>query len=406
MNRENLVIDLSPQISANHFDSNSHSRNVTHQNHKDSTNNDIENSSPIWMCVVAGAFGGLTGDTSMHSLDTVKTRQQGAPNILKYRNMFTAYKTIFLEEGVSRGLYSGYSAAFLGSLPSSAIFFGTYELTKRYLVNDLNTNPTIAHLSGGFIADLATSFIYVPSEVIKTRLQLQGQFNNKFFYSGYNYNGITDAIKSIYHKEGWKTFFHGFKATLCRDLPFSAFQFAFYEKFREFSFDYLNSKSKKENQKIKNDNTDLEVKKLPIAFEFLTGAAAGGLAGVLTTPLDVFKTRLQTQNPNLLNHIPSHPVISKTLPINSSTNSASNVNLSKKILEKNIHTIPPSTPPKNQTVILNTSSILKGLYIVYKTEGVIGLFAGVGPRFVWTSVQSSIMLFLYQLTLSKLNSLI
>jgi hypothetical protein len=39
---------------------------------------------------------------------------------------------------------------------------------------------------------------------------------------------------------------------------------------------------------------------------------------------------------------------------------------------------------------------MTGLKIIYKTEGVAGWFRGVGPRAVWTSVQSGTMLVLYQ----------
>lgn len=55
------------------------------------------------------------GDGSMHSLDTVKTRQQGAPNALKYHGMLRAYATIFKEEGFAKGLYCGFVPAMLGS---------------------------------------------------------------------------------------------------------------------------------------------------------------------------------------------------------------------------------------------------------------------------------------------------
>lgn len=59
----------------------------------------------------------------------------------------------------------------------------------------------------------------------------------------------------------------GYKETLFRDLPFSALQFSFYETFRQWAI-YSN-----------NGSDDLS-----ISMELLTGAAAGGLAGTLTTP--------------------------------------------------------------------------------------------------------------------------
>jgi hypothetical protein len=44
-----------------------------------------------------------------------------------------------------------------------------------------------------------------------------------------------------------------------------------------------------------------------------------------------------------------------------------------------------------------------GLRIIYRTEGIGGWFRGVGPRGVWTFVQSGCMLTLYQSLLRKLD---
>lgn len=341
------------------------------------TNTQDEIESPIYHCMIAGGLGGAIGDSVMHSLDTVKTRQQGSPTTTKYKNMINAYRTIMIEEGVRRGLYGGYGAAMLGSFPSTAIFFGTYEFVKRTMIQDIKLNDTLSHLTAGFLGDLASSFIYVPSEVLKTRLQLQGRYNNPYFQSGYNYNGLYDAIKTLIRIEGAHTLFFGYKATLCRDLPFSALQFAFYEKFREYAFF--------------SKGLDVKTDDLTIELELLTGAGAGGLAGVITTPLDVIKTRVQTQNPS------SHPPTTQS----TSTTSTTTTKLKNPLKINSKHYTIPSTA---QPAILNTSSITKGLFIVYRTEGIYGLFSGVGPRFVWTSVQSSIMLLLYQVALRTLDN--
>lgn len=307
--------------------------------------------SPILSCMLAGGFGGSVGDTAMHSLDTVKTRQQGLLFNPKYQNMVRAYATIFKEEGFFRGLYGGYTPVILGSFPSTAAFFGAYELSKRFMINDLHMNDTISYLIAGTVGDLALSVFYVPSEVLKTRLQLQGRYNNPYTKGcGYNYNGLRDAVRSIAAKEGISTLTYGYKETLFRDLPFSALQLAFYEKFRQLAILY-------------NKNSD----DLDLPTELLTGAAAGGLAGVMTTPLDVIKTRIQTAT---LDTAGSH----------------------KKSAAASTH-------------FFKRFSTLNALHSIYKLEGVVGMFSGVGPRFIWTGVQSSIMLLLYQVSLKKLDAM-
>jgi Mitochondrial carrier protein len=99
--------------------------------------------------MLAGGIGGTSGDMLMHSLDTVKTRQQGDPHVPpKYASMSSSYATIFRQEGIRRGLYSGVAPALLGSFPGTMIFFGTYEYTKRHLL-DAGISPSLSYLTSG-----------------------------------------------------------------------------------------------------------------------------------------------------------------------------------------------------------------------------------------------------------------
>lgn len=98
--------------------------------------------------MLAGGIGGTTGDLLMHSLDTVKTRQQGDPNIpSRYQGLTSSYGTILRQEGIRRGLYGGWLPALLGSFPGTVIFFGTYEFSKRHMI-DAGFRPPFAYLTG------------------------------------------------------------------------------------------------------------------------------------------------------------------------------------------------------------------------------------------------------------------
>ncbi|OTB06390.1 hypothetical protein M426DRAFT_319122 [Hypoxylon sp. CI-4A] len=351
-------------------------------------NGELEGRPPYIHSMIAGGLGGTTGDMLMHSLDTVKTRQQGDPHIPpKYTSLGSSYYKIWRQEGVGRGLYGGWLPAMLGSFPGTVLFFGTYEWSKRHMI-DYGIQSHISYLTAGFLGDLAASIVYVPSEVLKTRLQLQGRYNNPYFKSGYNYRGTLDAVKTIVRKEGVSEMFSGYKATLYRDLPFSALQFMFYEQFQSWAREYKKSRE------------------IGVQLELLTGAAGGGLAGVITCPLDVVKTRLQTQ-------IDPVPAVGKSkerlatetmsglkeAPLKQTPSSPS-----PKLQKRPISTSSPSThTPRPGAIPLDEDSILRGLKLIYKTEGVSGWFRGVGPRFVWTSVQSGCMLFLYQRILRKLE---
>lgn len=230
----------------------------------------------------------------------------------------------------------------------------------------------------------------MPSEVLKTRLQLQGRYNNPFFNSGYNYRSTIDAARTIVKQEGMSALFYGYKATIFRDLPFSALQFAFYEQEQNWARQYAGSRD------------------IGLGLEIATAASAGGLAGVITCPLDVVKTRIQTQiNPpemaspsGAVTQVHSQPVPAK-LPQSVRPGHSQPAQASPP--KRNISTSSPSTTMrKPDAVTLDTSSVTTGLRLIYRTEGIIGLFRGVGPRFVWTSVQSGTMLVLYQALLRKM----
>lgn len=215
--------------------------------------------------------------------------------------------------------------------------------------------------------------------MLKTRLQLQGQYNNPHFNSGYNYRGTIDAARTIVRVEGFSALFHGYNATLWRDLPFSALQFAFYEKLRDRAKRYQGSNI------------------IGLPLEIATAASAGGMAGVITTPLDVVKTRIQTQQSDTTSSS-TNPVKASPSPTNSAKHSAPSKH-SKPIPSQSrpISTSSPSTTLRTHgAATLDTSSVMTGLKIIYKTEGIAGWFRGVGPRAVWTSVQSGTMLVLYQ----------
>lgn len=332
---------------------------------------------PYLHAMLAGGVGGTTGDMLMHSLDTVKTRQQGDPHMPpKYTSMGNTYYTIWRQEGIRRGLYGGVQPAFLGSFSGTVLFFGTYEWSKRTMI-DYGIAPSISYFTAGLIADLAAAPAYVPSEVLKTRLQLQGRHNNPYFNSGYNYRSAIHAARTIAKTEGFGALFYGYKATLWRDLPFSALQFAFYEEERGLAKRYAGSNN------------------IGLGLEIFTAASAGGMAGVITCPLDVVKTRIQTQH----NPTTTPPAATATTP-----SATLKLTLSPSVIPgkpppspRPIATSSPSTALRNHgAATLDTSSVITGLKILYRTEGVAGWFRGVGPRFVWTSVQSGTMLVLYQ----------
>ena len=63
---------------------------------------------------------------------------------------------------------------------------------------------------------------------------------------------------------------------MLRDLPFSALQFAFYEQFKRWS-NFMRRRLKGTARTVSDH----------IPWEVTNGLAAGGLAGLITTPLGI-----------------------------------------------------------------------------------------------------------------------
>lgn len=199
---------------------------------------------------IAGATAGVVVETALYPIDTIKTRLQAARGGGKI---------------VLKGLYSGLTGNLAGVLPASAVFVGVYEPAKQKLLRTFPEHlSAVAHLTAGALGGVAASFIRVPTEVVKQRMQT-GQFAS-----------APDAVRMIASKEGFRGLYAGYGSFLLRDLPFDAIQFCLYEQLR---IGYKLA--------AKRDLNDPE--------NAIIGAFAGALTGAITTPLDVIKTRLMTQ---------------------------------------------------------------------------------------------------------------
>merc|ERR1712130_163532 len=99
------------------------------------------------------------------------------------------------------GYYSFWQGigAVIGGAPfASGLYFGGVELTKQIFKTDANySNHAFIDFSAGVIGQLFGSFAWVPMDVLKERLQIQGQITSDAAYSSSRH-----ALASIIRNEG------------------------------------------------------------------------------------------------------------------------------------------------------------------------------------------------------------
>jgi len=225
----------------------------------------VERHTPFFAALTSGGLAGTTVDIALFPIDTVKTRLQSPQG--------------FLEAGGFRGVYRGLGAAAAGSAPGAALFFSVYEGMKprfaewqdRY--GFMEGRAEVTHMAAACMGETAACLVRVPTEVVKSAMQVGGD--------GTATATLSSTVKSVLNDGGAHAFmgsafgglYRGYGITLMREIPFALIQFPIYERAKVEWASYQRK----------------EVSPLQAAA---CGSFGGAIAAAFTTPLDFMKTRL------------------------------------------------------------------------------------------------------------------
>ncbi|XP_042905793.1 mitoferrin-1 [Parasteatoda tepidariorum] len=226
----------------------------------------IQDFSKISHQAMAGAITGLVEYSVMYPIDLIKTRMQTLRPYSKanYKSVFGGLLKINSEEGMLR-LFRGMPLPLVASIPAHALYYSTYEVMKRMLSGtEFGTKNPIAQSAAGALAITNHNIVMNPADVVKQRMQIYGSPYKSSFH----------CLKSILKSEGVIALYRSLPTQMAIDAPYGALHFVIYETIQNFL----------------NPSRAFDAKS-----HILSGAIAGGFAAAATTPLDVCRTLLNTQ---------------------------------------------------------------------------------------------------------------
>lgn len=247
--------------------------------------------------MAAGAAAGIMEHCVMYPVDVVRTRMQSIRPQETHSSFLKTITQLIKKDKFKT--FRGMPVVITGAGPAHALYFSTYENIKSIFLgsnvggsknhqskssdsqesghlNDNNNDSSLGdndmsnykraliHGLAGCGATLIHDGVMNPVDVIKQRMQM---LNSPFKSS-------LSCARHIFETEGLKAFYRSYLTQLTMNLPYQTLHFVTYE--------------------LMLDMTNREKDYNPKAH-MMSGAVAGAVASAVTTPLDVCKTLLNTQ---------------------------------------------------------------------------------------------------------------
>lgn len=228
---------------------------------------------------ISGSLAGIVQVLVGQPFDMMKVRMQTKPK--KYTSLFQTSKKIILEES-PLAFYKGTLSPLIGISFSVAVQFSSNNLARNFFLSKNSKknnikNPDILtnkqNILSGLFAGFCNSFLISPIELIRIKLQMQGNS------SVIKYSGTVDCATQIFQFDGFRGIYQGFCSSLLRECPGFAIYFGLYETLMQRSVKKYGSKDK-----------------IPLSFTLFYGGISGIALWLFTFPFDVVKSRIQADD--------------------------------------------------------------------------------------------------------------
>ncbi|ORX48744.1 mitochondrial carrier [Hesseltinella vesiculosa] len=222
--------------------------------------------------IFSACCGAVATMLFVNPFDLVKTRLQenvDMRNEGRYAGTVDGLVKIVRNEGPF-ALWRGLSPGLVMAIPSTTLYYVGYDQLKARFEGTSMDKYSPLWIGGA--ARAMTALVVSPMELFRTRLQSSegmGGFNDAWL-------GVTKMVR----QEGVLTLWRGLLPTMLRDVPFSAIYWMMYEEMK--------------NQCLDKENPLTGWQQFQ--FSFFAGATSGTVAAVVTTPMDVIKTRRQVSS--------------------------------------------------------------------------------------------------------------
>lgn len=237
----------------------------------------------------AAVFSGVSA--TLYPILVLKTRQQVSQTQV---SCWSVGANILRREGFC-GLYRGFGASLMGTIPARALYTGALEITKSVVGTTTIqlgfSDPAAAavtNAAAGLSAAVAAQLVWTPVDVISQKLMVQG--TQGLSQISTNYRGGIEAFTSIVKTEGFRGLYRGSGISILTYAPSNALWWTSYCIMQRMVWGSLGYRRKREehNREFTTPGT-----KMVVTVQGFSAAIAGGVVALVTTPLDTIKTRLQ-----------------------------------------------------------------------------------------------------------------